>query len=61
MINKLKYWWYRNWKYRKEKFVIYFRETYFKPGDTISTSESTMICIGKNYYVEYNLFKLRQK
>lgn len=64
MKEKLKYWWWRVWTFRKEKFKLTFNGFEPKLGDiygyssTYRTDPISVIHIGKGYFVKYSVGKL---
>jgi hypothetical protein len=61
-MKKLKYWWWRVWTYRKEKFKVNTMG-YYEAGDVVSATDHpyNILCIGKDYYIPYFYGKLTIK
>jgi hypothetical protein len=61
MKEKLKYWWWRFWTFRKEKIRLTFHNVQPSLGEvffysaTIKSNPSQIIHIGKNYFIPYKL------
>ena len=61
MKEKLKYWWWRIWTFRKEKFKLTFHSHKPALGDVLGysanpkTDPKSIIHIGKNYFIPYKV------
>jgi hypothetical protein len=59
-MTALKYWWWRVWTFRKEKFKVTFEDHWFEPGDTAYISSTgRCLCIGKGYFIPCKYGKLK--